>query len=84
MNEAVMPESIEIRAAISRLAQFVGEKEALEVFSTCLGDLAIEQVSTPDDLLRLAECLMRLGDVSSLIGRILKARALEMAHLQRR
>jgi hypothetical protein len=74
-----MNESVEVSEAMARLARLVGEEEAASTFSHCLSGLTADDISSPEELLRLSECLMQLGDVSLLVGRVLRAKALAMS-----
>lgn len=62
---------------VSRMAAFVGEDEAHKTLAECLRHTALRAVDTPDAMMALADCLMRRGGVAGLVGRTLRARALE-------
>lgn len=70
-----MRESMALQNAMSRLARFVGEEESALTLAQCLNELEIEGAQTPEDLIRISECLIRRGDVAALVGRTLRARA---------
>lgn len=62
---------------VSRMAAFVGEAEAQKTLAECLQRKALRAVDTPDAMMALADCLMRRGGVAGLVGRTLRAHALE-------
>lgn len=62
---------------VSRMAPFVGEAEARRTVGECLQARALTTIETPEAMLALADCLMQRGGVAHLVGRSLRARALE-------
>ncbi len=74
----IVNETETLNAAIERLERLAGNDESLKAFARCLSTFSAEQKHSAHDLLRIAECLMQAGDVSMLIGRDLRGKALKM------
>lgn len=69
--------SMDLQRFVGRMALFVGEAEASRTFAECLREARLEAVRTPDEMLAVADGLMRRGGVANLVGRTLRVRALE-------
>jgi hypothetical protein len=73
----------EVEAARQQLARVLGEPKASEVLDECFREAHLARVDTAQQLLDLAEALMKRGGFIEVIGRFLKVRALlGGAHVQ--
>lgn len=73
----------EVEAARQQLVRVLGEPKGSEVLDECFREVRLTRVSTAQELLDLAEALMKRGGFIEVIGRFLKVRALlGGAHVQ--
>jgi len=70
------PEQAALTRAVEQMAKVLGADEAERVLAECMRGLALDEVRSPQDLLRIADRLVQAGGFVAVVGGSLRVQAI--------
>jgi hypothetical protein len=73
--------NVTVQKARAHLAVVLGERTADDIIKSCLSQSGLEDVRTPDELLRFGERLVARGGFIEVVGRFVRVEAINASTL---
>ena len=67
---------MDLKRATAQLGSVLGDSEAKVLLAECLTENGLSEVETPQELMRVAQSLIKRGGYLEVVGRALKVQAL--------